>query len=71
MNWLEKITQRLDVVTTEDDRFRTGQPIDFHYMRNTESSPDFGERFQQHIEPDPAYLCSDKFLSAVKIQPES
>jgi len=61
MNWLERIAHRLDVVTTDDDRFQSSQPVDFHYMRGTKPSPDFGEKFQQHIEPAGRYMVSDDY----------
>jgi len=59
VKWLEKISQRLDVVTTDDESFQTGKPIDFHYIRGTEPAPDFGKTFQQHIEPAGRYMTFD------------
>ena len=38
--------------TTESGKdFETGKAVTFEYIRNTQKSPDMGERFQQHIEP--------------------
>jgi hypothetical protein len=39
--------------------FKTGQPVSFHFVRNTESSKKFNipkERFQQNIEPAGRYM---------------
>lgn len=38
-------------VTEYGVRFMTGTPVTFRYVRNTEASPNFGNRFQQDIEP--------------------
>lgn len=37
-------------------RFETGTPVEFDFVRNTEASPNMGERFQQHIEPAGRYI---------------
>lgn len=36
--------------------FKTGKPVTFNYIRNTEKSPNFGEKFGQHIEPAGRYM---------------
>jgi hypothetical protein len=36
--------------------FSTGKPVTFHYIHNKEKAPNFGERFQQHIEPHGRYI---------------
>lgn len=38
--------------------FKTGQPVEFKYLRNTESSPNFGETYQQHIDPAGRYMTA-------------
>jgi len=43
-------------VTEKGIHFATGKPVTFPYMRNTESSPNMGSRFGQHIEPAGRYL---------------
>lgn len=36
--------------------FETGEPVTFEFLRNTESAPDFGPRYQQDIEPGGLYM---------------
>lgn len=36
--------------------FKTGVPVTFNYSRNTKPSPNFGETYQQHIEPHGRYM---------------
>jgi hypothetical protein len=36
--------------------FKTGVPVCFVYVKNTETAPYFGSRFQQHIEPAGRYI---------------
>lgn len=36
--------------------FETGEPVAFEFLRNTESAPDFGPRYQQDIEPHGRYM---------------
>lgn len=35
---------------------KTGHPIEFHYIRNTEKAPNFGAKFGQDIEPHGQYI---------------
>jgi len=59
VNWLQRIAHRVDTVTTDNEMFQSGTPIEFNYMRGTQKSPYFGERFQQHIEPAGRYMIYD------------
>ncbi len=59
MNWLQRIAHKVDTVITNDNRFQTGTPIEFAYMRGKQPAPNFGERFQQHIEPAGRYMIYD------------
>ncbi len=43
-------------VKEEGVEFRTGQPVSFHYIRNTERAGHYGSRFGQDIEPAGRYL---------------
>lgn len=36
--------------------FETGEPVRFEFLRNLESAPDFGPRYQQDIEPGGRYM---------------
>jgi len=36
--------------------FKTGKPVCVRFVRSTEGAPDFGERYQQHIEPAGRYM---------------
>jgi hypothetical protein len=46
------------VVVENGIRFETGVPVSFPFIRNTQSSPHFGSRFQQDIEPAGRYLLA-------------
>lgn len=59
MNWLKRIAQQNLPHTSIDvygRHFETGVPVEFGYVRNNESAPDFGSRYQQDIEPAGRYL---------------
>lgn len=63
MNWLQKIAQQ-DLPHMSIDvygrHFETGVPVEFRYVRNNESAPDFGSRYQQDIEPAGRYLTHNE-----------
>lgn len=51
----EKV-EGLAEATERGSEFKTGQPVTFEFIRNTEKAPDMGERFQQHIEPTGRFM---------------
>lgn len=57
MRWLLKLCAIDHSKVTENDfQFETGRPIEFPYIRRTVKFPNFGKRFQQHIEPHGRYM---------------
>jgi hypothetical protein len=46
----------LSTVTESGVHFETGVPVEFVYVRGLEPAPNFGERYQQHIEPAGRYM---------------
>lgn len=44
------------VLDEYDALFATGLPVSFRFVRSTEKSPYFGDRYQQHIEPAGRYM---------------
>ena len=62
MAFTERVNQTalpLTEVTESGVTFKTGQPVTFGFLRNTESSKKFkipAERFQQNIEPAGKYM---------------
>ncbi len=49
----EAITEGKGLAETKErgKEFKTGKPVTFEFIRNTEKAPDMGSRFQQDIEP--------------------
>jgi len=57
-----QISTKTEVIETElkNDEVETGKPISFYSLHtiNKDKTPDYGERFGQHIEPKGKYLVS-------------
>jgi hypothetical protein len=50
----------LDSITQQGKLFKTGVPVKFTFVRNTESSPNFGATYGQDIEPAGRYMLHNE-----------
>ena len=46
----------LSEIVEKGIKFKTGVPVEFEFLRNTQSSPHMGETYGQHIEPAGLYM---------------
>ncbi len=56
VNFFENKELGLSEIVEKGIKFKTGVPVEFEFIRNTQSSPHMGETYGQHIEPAGRYM---------------